>query len=314
MQKQTDASHPLTVFVLHWNRPEECARTVRAFCAQDFPVAVKVIDNASNEDSFRSLVSSLPSGVAVTRLRENLGWGPALNVVLKEWLSSCEGEFCAISAHDALPGPGCLRLLVESMRQDPTTGITCPEYGMNEVPCFSRLRYLRSKRLSRGSRGATEVVDVPHGTLMLVRKKCLEDIGLFDERYFAYGDEHELGLRAGRHGWKVTMVWGAEVVNPGTWTSTALRSYLFTRNSLLLIQTYGGTWSASLRFLLMIPNTLRMLCVPPNEGYAFSARARFLAMCDFLRGRYGPPPQLPRPAASPSRDSSERMAVESSLH
>ena len=37
---------------------------------------------------------------------------------------------------------------------------------------------------------------------MLFRRECLEDVGLFDERYFAYGDEMEIGLRAARHGWK----------------------------------------------------------------------------------------------------------------
>ena len=28
---------------------------------------------------------------------------------------------------------------------------------------------------------------------MILRRECLTEIGLFDERYFAYGDEHELG-------------------------------------------------------------------------------------------------------------------------
>jgi N-acetylglucosaminyl-diphospho-decaprenol L-rhamnosyltransferase len=283
------ASGAIPLFVLHWNRPEECARTVEAFLAQDYPLAVQVIDNASEDEALRSLEQKLPSSVAVQRLNENKGWGPALNVVLSQWLSDSESEFCLISAHDALPKERCVRMLVESMNQDPQIGIACPEYGSSEIPCFSRLRYLRSKPVQRRSSGTAEAVDVPHGTLMLLRKSCLQAIGLFDERYFAYGDEHELGLRAGLHRWKVAMVWGAVVVNPGTWTSSSTRSYLFARNSLLLIRTYGGWWSAALRFLLMIPNTLRLLVIPPSKEYAFSARARFAAMGDFLLGRYGPP-------------------------
>jgi N-acetylglucosaminyl-diphospho-decaprenol L-rhamnosyltransferase len=295
MKTQTSGIRPaLPVFVLHWNRPTECAATVEAILAQDFPVAVKVIDNASQEEALCALRKNLPSCVEVQRLSENKGWGPALNVVLSEWLSNSDSEFCFVSAHDAVPAEHCLRMLVESMHEDPRIGIACPEYGTSEIPSFSRLRYLKSTPVEKRRSGTAEAVDFPHGTLMLFRKTCLKDIGLFDERYFAYGDEHELGLRAGLHHWKVAIVWGSVVVNPGTWTSSSTRSYLFTRNSLLLIRTYGGWWSAALRFLLMIPNTLRMLCSPPEKEYAFSARARFAAMGDFLRGRYGPPPKFGR--------------------
>ena len=82
---------------------------------------------------------------------------------------------------------------------------------------------------------------------MLVRRECLQEIGIFDQRYFAYGDEHELGARAVREGWKVVMVWGAVVVNPVTSTENAWRSYLFARNSLFLVHDYFGGAAATLR-------------------------------------------------------------------
>ena len=56
---------------------------------------------------------------------------------------------------------------------------------------------------------------------MLVRRQCLDEIGLFDQRYFAYGDEHDLGARAVRHGWKVVLVWGSIVTNPATRTENS---------------------------------------------------------------------------------------------
>jgi N-acetylglucosaminyl-diphospho-decaprenol L-rhamnosyltransferase len=288
------SSTRVPLFVLHWNRPDECLRTVEAFLAQDFPLQIQIVDNASEPGALQRLRQKLPDSIGVRRLSENKGWGPALNVVLNEWLSTSQSEFCFISAHDAMPAEHCMRMLVEGMNSDPRIGIACPEYGTPEIPCFDHLRYLRTKPVERRRSGTAEAVDVPHGTLMLLRKACLKDIGLFDERYFAYGDEHELGLRARLHDWTVALVWGAVVVNPGTWTSSSTRSYLFARNSLLLIRTYGGRWPAALRFLLMIPNTIRMLFIPPSKDYAFSARARFTAMGDFLLGRYGPPPPLRR--------------------
>jgi len=278
------------VFILHWNRPEECLRTVHALRAQTPRLSIRVIDNASDPDLLRSLAERLPEDVKLIRLAENRGWGGAFNVVLQNWLQTEEGEFCFIGAHDALPAEASLSMLIDSMQKDPKLGVVCPEYGAPEVPRFSRLRYVRITPVEPRPSGTVEPVDLPNGTLMLFRRQCLQDIGLFDERYFAYGDEHEIGLRARRQHWKVAIVWGSVVLNPGTWTSNWTRSYLFTRNSLLLVRTYAGKWAATVRLLSMIPNTLRMWMVHPAEGYAFSAHARFAGMRDFVMGRYGSPP------------------------
>jgi len=284
------AAAPAPLFVLHWNRPEECLRTVEALRAQGGPVSLIVVDNHSTPEALRSLTERLPSDVGVVRLEENKGWGGAFNIVMQSWLTSGDSEFCFIAAHDAIPGEGCLELLRQAMLNDPRIGIACPEYGVPEVPRFSNLRYYRTTPVEPRARGTAEEVDIPYGTLMMFRRACLREIGLFDERYFAYGDEHEIGMRARRHNWRVNVVWGAVVLNPGTWTASRTRSYLFARNSLLLVKTYAGWGWAALRLLLMLPNTLRMLILPPNREYAFCAGARMLAIRDFLLGRYGPPP------------------------
>jgi N-acetylglucosaminyl-diphospho-decaprenol L-rhamnosyltransferase len=152
------------------------------------------------------------------------------------------------------------------------------------------LRYVRSQAVEPRSRGVSEMIDIPHGTLIGFRKRCLLEIGLFDERYFAYGDEHEIGLRARQSNWQVAIVWGAVVENPGTWTSNRTRSYLFTRNSLLLVRTHAGWGWAGLRLLLMLPNTLRMVFLPSARDFPFATGARLLGIRDFLLGRFGPPP------------------------
>lgn len=290
-QGQIGGGNSIPVFVLHWNRPDECVRTVQAVRNQLAALSVQVVDNDSEPAKREYLREQMPTDVPIIQMSDNGGWGRTFNVILRQWLNNEKSEFCFISAHDALPAEGSLQMLIDAMEADSTIGIACPEYGFPEVPRFSRLRYVRILPVRPRPRGTAEPVDLPNGTLMLFRRSCLKDIGLFDERYFAYGDEHEIGLRAWRHGWKVAIVWGAVVVNPGTWTSSAMRSYLFTRNSLLLVRTYAGRWAAALRFLLMIPNTL-MMCLIPPQGYAFSARARWAGMLDFLKGRYGSPPPL----------------------
>ena len=68
--------------------------------------------------------------------------------------------------------------------------------------------------------------------LMLVRRACAEQVGIFDERYFAYCEESELALRADAAGWRCGLIRGAMVRNPGMSASIERVAYLQLRNTL----------------------------------------------------------------------------------
>jgi len=275
------------LLIVHWNQPEACARTVRAFLAQDVPLDITVLDNDSSPELFQELESILDSDANIVRLDNNKGWGGALNVALRHWLHSETSSFCFISAHDAMPESDCLPLLLRAAENDARVGIACPQYPEPIITRFSRWHGVQPETTLPRGRGISQEIDVPHGTLMLVRRECLQEIGIFDQRYFAYGDEYELGARAVREGWKVVMVWGAVVVNPVTSTENAWRSYLFARNSLFLVHDYFGGAAATLRALLILANTLRLAFHRQNSS---SVRARWRAVRDYFAGRTGRPP------------------------
>lgn len=280
------------LFVVHWNQPTSCIATVNAMRTQGVPLRVTVIDNDSDGESLHQLETALDPSVEIVRLDDNKGWGGALNVVLRRWLRRPINRYCLISAHDAMPEPDCLRLLLDAAEANPRVGIACPQYREPFITRLSRWRGVHPVAAEPRAAGSAQEVDVPHGTLMLVRRECLDEIGLFDQRYFAYGDEHELGARAVRKGWKVVLVWGSVVTNPNTWTESAWRSYLFARNSLFIVHDYFGRGAATMRALLILLNTVRLLTHRQSGGFAFSARARWRAVRDYFTGRTGRPPAL----------------------
>lgn len=279
----------IDLFVVHWNQPASCVATVNALCDQKIPLRVTVIDNDSEAESFQQLQRELDPSVALVRLDSNKGWGGALNVVLRRWMHEATNPYCFVSAHDARPNPDCLRLLVAAADANPRVGIACSQYPDPFVVRLSRWRGVYPQAVEPLARGLAQEVDVPHGTLMLLRRECLDEIGLFDQRYFAYGDEHELGIRAVRRGWKVVLVWGSIVTNPETRTASLWRSYLFARNSLFLVHDYFGRTAAALRALLILINTARLGACRHNHEFAFSARARWRAVRDYFTGRTGRP-------------------------
>ncbi|MBV9007916.1 MAG: glycosyltransferase [Verrucomicrobia bacterium] len=280
------------LIIVHWNRPDECAATAAAFRAQLADMRVLILDNHSAEETLARLRAQVDASVKILRLPQNKGWGPALNVALQQWLDDNTSEYCLISAHDAQPAPRCLPLLIEAMNGDEKLGIACPEYPDGSVPRFTALHAVGQQTGQPLPLKTVREIDVPHGTLMIVRRQCLAEAGLFDERYFAYGDEHELGARARKYGWKVGLVGGALVLNPETSTASELRSYLFTRNSLLLVHDYFGHFSAWKRAALILLNTLRLTLLARKDAFAFSPAARWRGCRDYFAGRFGPPPAL----------------------
>jgi N-acetylglucosaminyl-diphospho-decaprenol L-rhamnosyltransferase len=282
---------PIPVFICHWNNPSDCLRTVQYFLKQKMPLQVSIIDNASEFDKFQFLRENLPSEVELIRLKENRGYGGGLNVLLNRWLKHGKGDFCFISAHDALPQDGCLEMLIESVLKDEKIGIACPEYGVAHIPCFSPIRGPFLPYVTPRPPGTVEQVAFPHGTMMLLRRQCLEQTGIFDEQYFAYGEEIDIGLRAWKYGWKVVVVWGAIVVNPKRSVPSVIASYLQLRNALLLIRNWSGWHYAFLRSIISFGNTFILCFWKSKRPSTFSVFARLKAIIDFWLGRYGPPPQ-----------------------
>lgn len=280
---------PVTVVLVHRNQPARCVDTGRRFLASDVPVRLLVVDNGSPPAALAEVARGLP-GAACIELGANTGFGPAANAGFRAWLAEgpAAGELCALAPHDALPEPDCVRLLAEAMEARPRAGLACAEVGEPRTPALDP--YFGGITLPRRSSEGWEDAGYPHGTLLMARRACLEQIGLFDERYFAYCEEADLGARATAAGWEVGIVWGARVRNPSISHSRVVNDYLMMRNTLLFVREHSGRYHAGIRLLLAVWQTAVGALSARHRPPIFSARGRWLAMRDFLRGRVGPPP------------------------
>lgn len=282
-------SSVLRAFVLHWNSPEECTRTVCELQSQGVPLRITVIDNGSELSNLQALSRNLLAPVELHRLEKNLGWGAALNIALRPWVESGPEDYCVLCAHDALPAPKCLVLIVEAMNADPLLGLACPDYGSGEVVLLSAFKGVHFGHAAPGPEGSVLQVAAPYGALVVVRRQCLQTIGMFDERFFAYIDDPELGFRASRGGWKSGLVWGARVVNPGTTSPEYLRAYLFARNNILAVRLYLGPVAALARAAITLCSCMKPYWWARQDGHRLIF-ARLRGIFDYFTGRFGPPP------------------------
>lgn len=280
-----------THVIVHWNRPEACATTVANFQSQKMPVDVIVVDNGSRPEALATLHEALDgrSGVEIIETGANLGFGPGANVGLRHWLATGDTEWCLLSPHDAEPGPGCLVALAEALAAEPLAGLACADVGDGQTPMIDPYFGGVTRAATRVEAG-WEPADYPHGTLMALRRGCLAEIGLFDERFFSYCEEADLGARARAAGWSVGLVRGAMVRNTHLGTSVAAVDYLQERNTLRLVRAASGRYHTFIRLGISAYQLAHGVLVPSSRPPIFDARARLEGIRDFCKGVTGPPP------------------------
>lgn len=285
----------MTVVVVHWNQPERCAATLEAFGRQGIAVEAVIVDNGSRpgeRSRLAEVASAAPVPTVILDQGRNTGFGPAANAGFRWWLSERSGDWVALAPHDALPDPGTLGRLIEMAEAQGgargKVGLACADVGDGQTPTVDP--YFGGMTRPAAVEQGWEPADYPHGTLMIARRACLEEIGLFDERYFAYCEEADLGLRARAAGWEVGLARGVMVRNPTMRSGSPAVDYLMHRNTLLLVREHSGPYHAFIRFNIAGIQLLRGLIQPSSRAWLFDARGRAWGMLDFLRGRFGPPP------------------------
>ena len=283
----------LPVVILHWNRPERCVATVARFLAQpvDGGVRVVVVDNGSTPEALTVVRSGIPAAVELVRLSRNRGFGPGANAGFRHVLAHPHPDdvgWVGLAPHDAEPAPDCLVRMLTVVQERPRSGLASADFGDGLTPVVDPYfgGILAPATVLEGWQPAGH----PHGTLMLVRRRVLEEVGLFDERYFAYCEEADLALRAAAAGWETGLIRGAIVVNPDLGTRVAVIDYLQLRNTLLLVREHSGRYHAAIRWLLAVEQLAAGLALPSRRGPYWDPVARVRALFDHARGRYGPPP------------------------
>lgn len=287
MPRPDDA--PVPIVVIHRNRPERLRATIDALSDQTVPVRIILVDSGSSPASHAAAEAMLPDGSEVVRMGGNGGFGPSGNAGWRRFLAADDGEWVGMCPHDALPAPDAVERILTAVGERPRAGLACGDFGDGTTPVVDP--YFGGIQVDATVDEGWDPAGYPHGTLLFARRAFLEDVGLFDERYFAYCEEADLGMRAHAAGWEVGLVRGARVHNPDMSNTMPVVDYLMVRNTLFLVRRWSGRYKASIRFLM----ASYQIITERNTNPYHDARARVLALRDFVCGRMGPPPPALQP-------------------
>ncbi len=231
----------LSIIIVNWNGAAHLPDCLNSLEQQTFTnFEVILVDNGSSDASVDYVQAHHP-WVKMVTLPENRGFAAGNNIGLDH---AC-GEYIITLNNDTMADPDWLAELV-------AVAATCPEAGMvaSRICNFydrdmidslglsicrdgmSRGAYRRHKFSALSLERITQIL-FPSACAGLYRRAMIEQTGFFDEDFFAYCEDTDLGLRGRLAGWQAVLARDAIVwhkYSQTTGTFSALKLYLVERN------------------------------------------------------------------------------------
>lgn len=217
----------------------DCVRSLAAQTRQDLDVVI--IDNSGKRLARKALGAC--DNLRFIENDTNLGFGAAIN----QACANSQSPFLATLNDDAVAAPQWLEALLSAVDSQPGIGMCASQVrlmGTEQLDSAGMLICADGSSKQRGHLASpsayqrAEEVLAPSGSAALYRREMLEAIGGFDEDFFLYCEDTDLGLRARWAGWKCWYAPNAIVYHHYSHTAgraTPLKAYYVERNRLFLL-------------------------------------------------------------------------------
>src|SRR4030042_3047410 len=193
-----------------------------------------IVDNGSSDDTIAMLNREFPA-VRLIQNDRNMGFARPINQALR----ASQGNYMLALNPDTIILPGAINELVQYLEAHPDVGICGPKVlnrdGTLQQACrrgvsrpwaafsyFSGLSSLfpHSKLfggylLNYMDEDATHEVDGVSGSCMLIRRQVIDQVGSFDEQFFAYQEDAAYCFQVKKAGWKIVYFLQAQLIHYG---------------------------------------------------------------------------------------------------
>lgn len=250
------------VVVLDYNTGPVLRDCVGSFREVDYEnLEIVVVDNGSTDGIAGDIGRRYPD-VHVVRSSVNLGYTGGNNVGIEYALDHGAEYVLIVNPDTAVVDPSFVAHLVAFMERTPDAGIAGPivyfrsrdtiQNTLCSVPSFSRKALGRLiDRPANVEERRSEVVqaEVLNGVCILLRRACLEEVGLYDPRVFMYGDDWDFTLRAERRGWRSYQIPVDGIVHlqkESGYDYVSMVNFLLKRNAAYVLRKNGRPLGAAL--------------------------------------------------------------------
>ncbi|ANN20499.1 glycosyl transferase [Amycolatopsis orientalis] len=213
---QGETQPVVSVIVVNYRGAADTITCLRALAEHDYPnLEVICVDNASGGSDVAEIKAAVP-GVKLVESPVNSGFAGGCNLGAQH----ATGTVLAFLNNDARPAPGWVRAAVAELRAQPTVAAVASKVldwdgtGTDFVDAGLTWFGMGYKR-----HAGSPLADVPAadheiakdvlfatGSAMFVRAGVFAELGGFDERFFMFYEDVDLGWRLNLRGWRVRYV------------------------------------------------------------------------------------------------------------
>ncbi|ADU67184.1 glycosyl transferase family 2 [Desulfurispirillum indicum S5] len=257
----TGGSVRVSVVIVNWNGRHHLEACLGSLFQQTMAgYEVILVDNGSHDGSAAYVAASFPQ-VRLVNLAENMGFATGNNRGIEQ---AC-GEYIVTLNNDTRVAPDWLETLVDVADRYPQAGMVgCRICGFDDSDVIDSLGLkICSDGMSRGSfrnrrwsslrLEEVEEILLPSACAALYKRAMLDETGYFDDDFFAYAEDTDLGLRGRLAGWDAVLATEAVVYHKYSQTAGRLSSFkvrLVERNHFwMVLKTFP------LRFVIALPVT-----------------------------------------------------------
>lgn len=240
-------SELVSVIILNWNGQAYIKTCLDSVLNQDYRnIEIIVVDNAS-EDESADMVRKSYRDVVLIQNQSNLGFSMGNNIGIRR----ARGDFLLVLNNDTELDRGCITAMKKSIDRDSRYGSSASKIYLKDSPGTVDAAGIAIFRdglsIGRGRFEAgylyekEEDVFFSSGCCAMYRREMLEDVKIFneyyDEDFFAYAEDTDLGWRARLRGWNcvyapAAAVYHARSASAGKYST--LKAFLVERNRMWL--------------------------------------------------------------------------------
>ena len=230
-----------SIIIVNWNGLDLLPTCLDSLLAQTFKeFEIVIVDNGSTDGSAELIRDRYPS-VKLIRLSKNMGFAAGNNIGYE----NSAGEYIVTLNNDTRADPKWLEELVAVADAHPHAGMVgcricsfddpdiIDSLGMGiSLDGMARGRY-RLRRFSSLHMQRVEDILLPSACAALYRRVMINEIGFFDDDFFAYCEDIDLGLRGRWAGWEAILATDAVIYHKYSETGgifTPFKVYSVERN------------------------------------------------------------------------------------
>jgi len=221
-----------SIIIVNWNSWELLARCLAALSRQtNMSFKVYVADNASETPPPVGIFSIL-SDLIYIQNDKNIGFAAANNALIEQ---AKDEEWIVLLNPDACPEPGWIAQLLNAAKKYPDYQVFSSRLiqyenrelldGDGDVYHVSGLAWRKGYNKKFAQYITPTEVFSPCAAAAMYRTDVLTELGGFDEDFFCYFEDVDLGFRSRLAGYKCLLVPSARVYHVGSATTGGQQSY-----------------------------------------------------------------------------------------